>query len=688
MDIINNSQLLSKVFIMCGVKPHRVESAISKARTEFESKNQEQSLQEILAQIVADDVLKKKNKNKNKKSVNNGFEEDHQDEVEELPLLRVCRSLKLFQQQASTFCTSCSSSSSSSSLIILISGSTGSGKSTLASQLATRLGISSVLSTDSIREALRNNPSAASAVPEVGKSTFDASASYSPTSFDPAIQILSHFQKQCSAVLKVLETYLEKKVIPRGESIIVEGVHLVPSWVRIMMKRIYCNNSNNNRTRMNNTNTDDSEVIIVPIFAFVGGSTKHMNRFAWRRNRNLTTKVAKAVDAGEEKTITASTAGAVNSSSFSPPSLNPTENRYVDKFEEIRMIHHWFLSEIGKWFVHAEISDYCDGGIDFEFHDDDNNDDEGDEKNQQQQPNGSNLHNDADDDKEKEDPEELLLFSNNDSFRRESSSCCFMNANDRATSNESNNTNNNNYGSNSVPSTPTTALTLANSKTKIPSRLWYRWRKRANIVIKMIRAQYNSNNINNDTQKHEEDHENSLHDAFPKNNSTTSSLTPILDNVNLDRSVNFAHRAIQMWLDSQDLHVACEHALPETNHQQQDHQTTFGGNQSTGVLLMDKWDDVFKRQTSMNENDHTIASFLQKRRQEKLLQQQQQQQQKQSPVTKKLSTLAKGQVIVAQDRDDEDDKSPQAPPYLDYGTSSGDDCGGSLQDDKVSVGSH
>lgn len=41
-------------------------------------------------------------------------------------------------------------------MIVLLAGTSGTGKSTLASLLGTRLGISTVLSTDSIRHIMRN----------------------------------------------------------------------------------------------------------------------------------------------------------------------------------------------------------------------------------------------------------------------------------------------------------------------------------------------------------------------------------------------------------------------------------------------------------------------------------------------------------------------------------------------------
>lgn len=41
-------------------------------------------------------------------------------------------------------------------VIVLLAGTSGAGKSTLASLLGTRLGISTVISTDSIRHVMRN----------------------------------------------------------------------------------------------------------------------------------------------------------------------------------------------------------------------------------------------------------------------------------------------------------------------------------------------------------------------------------------------------------------------------------------------------------------------------------------------------------------------------------------------------
>ena len=133
---------------------------------------------------------------------------------------------------------------------------------------------------------------------------------------------------------------------------------------------------------------------------------------------------------------------------------------------------------------------------------------------------------------------------------------------------------------------------------------WSRWRRHANRVVRLIRSA----------------------DA-----AVTSALTPVLDNVNLDRSVNFAHRAIQMWLDAMDLGVACSNALPDVaSNGVADADSNKGGLHgglaspegtdlaaSAGTtrhtrqqrLLLDTWDDTLKR-----SDGTSIAVFLQNRR--------------------------------------------------------------------------
>ena len=69
------------------------------------------------------------------------------------------------------------------SVTVLLAGTSGTGKSTLAGLLAARLGISTVLSTDSVRHMLRSfTPQAAN--PLLWASTYEVRASAPPPQLD------------------------------------------------------------------------------------------------------------------------------------------------------------------------------------------------------------------------------------------------------------------------------------------------------------------------------------------------------------------------------------------------------------------------------------------------------------------------------------------------------------------------
>ena len=142
------------------------------------------------------------------------------------------------------------------SMIVLLGGTSGSGKSTVASLLASRFGIPTVLSTDSIRHVMRNFMSAEDC-PVLFCSTYEAG---SKIKLDEGVKeskrIVVGFQQQAAAVQQRLESILED-FYNRGESIVVEGVHLTPDFLTAMVKRfdncvpflIYISNENKHRER-------------------------------------------------------------------------------------------------------------------------------------------------------------------------------------------------------------------------------------------------------------------------------------------------------------------------------------------------------------------------------------------------------------------------------------------------------
>jgi 2-phosphoglycerate kinase len=113
--------------------------------------------------------------------------------------------------------------------IILIGGTTGTGKSTVATQLAARLGITRIISTDAIREVMRSMFSER-IMPALHVSSFEASDAIRgplPRSADP---VIVGFEQQVRAISVAIEALIERSVL-EGTDLIIEGAHLVPGFV-------------------------------------------------------------------------------------------------------------------------------------------------------------------------------------------------------------------------------------------------------------------------------------------------------------------------------------------------------------------------------------------------------------------------------------------------------------------------
>jgi 2-phosphoglycerate kinase len=112
-------------------------------------------------------------------------------------------------------------------LIVLIGGSTGTGKSTVAAEVAHRLGITRVASTDFIRQTMRAFFSP-EFMPTIHYSSFEAGQAIDEeVTGDPTIV---GFVDQCRHVCVGVEAAV-RRALTEGWSMVLEGVHLVPGML-------------------------------------------------------------------------------------------------------------------------------------------------------------------------------------------------------------------------------------------------------------------------------------------------------------------------------------------------------------------------------------------------------------------------------------------------------------------------
>jgi len=111
-------------------------------------------------------------------------------------------------------------------LIVLIGGATGVGKSTLAHQMAARLGITRVVSTDMVRQVMRAF-FAAELMPFIHFSSFDAASAVRVTLPQETDLSKVGYLEQTKAVTVGTEALIERG-ITESRTMIMEGVHIVP----------------------------------------------------------------------------------------------------------------------------------------------------------------------------------------------------------------------------------------------------------------------------------------------------------------------------------------------------------------------------------------------------------------------------------------------------------------------------
>ncbi len=114
-------------------------------------------------------------------------------------------------------------------LVILVGGTTGVGKSTLATQIAHRLGISRVVSTDTVRQVMRAF-FAPDLMPEIQYSSFEAAAGVRIPLPDWSDVDEAGFIEQAKSIAVGVNAVVDR-AITEGQRTIIEGVHLVPGFL-------------------------------------------------------------------------------------------------------------------------------------------------------------------------------------------------------------------------------------------------------------------------------------------------------------------------------------------------------------------------------------------------------------------------------------------------------------------------
>ena len=114
-------------------------------------------------------------------------------------------------------------------IILLVGGATGTGKSTIATEVAYRLGISRVTSTDFVRQTMRAFFSR-EFMPAVHYSSFEAGRAIAEADAEGSEAVLDGFLEQTRDVLVGVQAAIDR-ALEEGWSMVLEGVHLVPGML-------------------------------------------------------------------------------------------------------------------------------------------------------------------------------------------------------------------------------------------------------------------------------------------------------------------------------------------------------------------------------------------------------------------------------------------------------------------------
>lgn len=113
-------------------------------------------------------------------------------------------------------------------IIVFIGGATGTGKSTLATDLAFRLGIRLITSTDMVRETMRT-VLAPEVVPGLHDHSFRGIVQGGQVLSNPRERVLAGFRQQAEQVAVGIRAVV-RRALREGKHMIVEGTHLLPPF--------------------------------------------------------------------------------------------------------------------------------------------------------------------------------------------------------------------------------------------------------------------------------------------------------------------------------------------------------------------------------------------------------------------------------------------------------------------------
>jgi 2-phosphoglycerate kinase len=144
-------------------------------------------------------------------------------------------------------------------LIILLGGTAGVGKSTIATQLASRLGITRVVSTDAVREVLRS-AFTQQMFPTLYASSFEADKAVRQPIPHSGDRLIIGFREQAAAVAVGAQALIDR-ALAENTDLILEGAHLVPGFLQ---------------------EVESDEAVIVPLLVTVDDEELHRSHFYWR----------------------------------------------------------------------------------------------------------------------------------------------------------------------------------------------------------------------------------------------------------------------------------------------------------------------------------------------------------------------------------------------------------------------